>query len=174
VGLALGDLASGLLSQVLASRKRALLAFHVLMALSVGAYFAVGPRSSVAFYACCAAVGFASGYWAVFVTTAAEQFGTNLRATATTSAPNFVRWSAAGSALLWHQFEAVFGGGSGAESGDPSAAWRGAALVGAILIPVAMVAAMAMRETFGSSLDWTERGDGTREDGPDARAAARS
>jgi hypothetical protein len=46
--------------------------------------------------------------------------------------------------------------------------------VGAILIPVAMVAAMAMRETFGSSLDWTERGDGTREDGPDARAAARS
>jgi MFS family permease len=174
VGLALGDLASGLLSQLLASRKRALLAFHVLMALAVGAYFAVGPRSPVAFYACCAAVGFASGYWAVFVTTAAEQFGTNLRATATTSAPNFVRWSAAGSALLWHWFEGFFGGGSGAEQGDPTAAWRGAALVGAILVPIAMVAAMALRETFGSSLDWTERADGSRVDGPDAGGAARA
>ncbi len=174
VGLALGDLASGLLSQLLRSRRKALLAFHVLMALAVGAYFALGPTSPVFFYACCAAVGFASGYWAVFVTTAAEQFGTNLRATATTSAPNFVRWSAAGSAFLWHQFEGIFGGGTGAEQGDPSATWRAAALLGAILVPVAMVAVMFMRETFGSSLDWTERADGSRVEGPDADPAARA
>jgi hypothetical protein len=174
VGLALGDLASGLLSQLLRSRRKALLAFHVLMALAVGAYFALGPASPVFFYACCAAVGFASGYWAVFVTTAAEQFGTNLRATATTSAPNFVRWSAAGSAFLWHQFEGLFGGGTGAEQGDPSATWRAAALLGAILVPVAMAAVMFMRETFGSSLDWTERADGSREEGPDADPAARA
>lgn len=164
VGLALGDLASGLLSQLLRSRKRALLAFHVLTALAVIAYFTVAPRDPRLFYATCAFVGFASGYWAVFVTTAAELFGTNLRATATTSAPNFVRWSAAGSALLWHQFEVLFGGGTA--DGDPSAPWRGAALVGAIVVPVAMVAAMSLRESFGSSLDWTEAADGSRTEGP--------
>jgi MFS family permease len=174
VGLALGDLASGLLSQVMRSRRKALLAFHVLMALTVGAYFAVGPSSTSAFYVCCGAVGFASGYWAVFVTTAAEQFGTNLRATATTSAPNFVRWSAAGSALLWHQLESVFGGGRGSDAADTGASWRAAALVGALLIPVAMVAAMALKETFGSSLDWTERADGTRDDAPGGAAPERA
>ena len=174
VGLALGDLASGLLSQVLKSRRRALIAFHVLTALSVAAYFTVGPQSLNLFYGVCAAIGFASGYWAVFVTTTAEQFGTNLRATATTTAPNFVRWSAAGSALLWHQFEALFGGGGAGDAGDPSAPWRGAALVGAILIPVAMVAAMALKESFGSSLDWTEAADGSRTVPPDADGPQRA
>ena len=174
VGLALGDLASGLLSQVLRSRRRALLVFHVLTALSVAAYFTVGPQSLNLFYGVCAAIGFASGYWAVFVTTTAEQFGTNLRATATTTAPNFVRWSAAGSALLWHQFEGLFGGGGAGDAGDPSAPWRGAALVGAILIPVAMVAAMALKESFGSSLDWTEAADGSRTIPPDADGPQRA
>ena len=174
VGLALGDLASGLLSQVLKSRRRALIAFHVLTALSVAAYFTVGPQSLNLFYGVCAAIGFASGYWAVFVTTTAEQFGTNLRATATTTAPNFVRWSAAGSALLWHQFEALFGGGGAGDAGDPSAPWRGAALVGAILIPVALVAAMALKESFGSSLDWTEAADGSRTIPPDADGPQRA
>ena len=174
VGLALGDLASGLLSQLLRSRRRALLVFHVLTALSVAAYFTVGPQSLNLFYGVCAAIGFASGYWAVFVTTTAEQFGTNLRATATTTAPNFVRWSAAGSALLWHQFEALFGGGGAGDAGDPSAPWRGAALVGAILIPVAMVAAMALKESFGSSLDWTEAADGSRTIPPDADGPQRA
>ena len=174
VGLALGDLASGLLSQLLRSRRRALLVFHVLTALSVAAYFTVGPQSLNLFYGVCAAIGFASGYWAVFVTTTAEQFGTNLRATATTTAPNFVRWSAAGSALLWHQFEALFGGGGAGDAGDPSAPWRGAALVGAILIPVAMVAAMTLKESFGSSLDWTEAADGSRTIPPDADGPQRA
>jgi hypothetical protein len=96
VGLAAGDLASGLLSQLLRSRRRALLAFHVLTAAAIAAYFTVPAREPGAFYAICAAIGFGCGYWAVFVTTTAEQFGTNLRATAATSAPNFVRWSAAG------------------------------------------------------------------------------
>ena len=174
VGLALGDLASGLLSQLLRSRRQALLAFHVLTAVTVAAYFTVGPQSLNLFYGVCAAIGFASGYWAVFVTTTAEQFGTNLRATATTTAPNFVRWSAAGSALLWHQFEALFGGGAAGDAGDPSAPWRGAALVGAILIPVAMVAAMALKESFGSSLDWTEAADGSRTEPPDADGPQRA
>ncbi len=171
VGLAAGDLASGLLSQFMKSRKRALIAFHVLTAASVGFYFFAGAHSLTMFYAAIGLVGFASGYWAVFVTTTAEQFGTNLRATAATTAPNFVRWSAAGSALLWHQFETLMGGGGTAtDPGDPSAPWRGAALVGAILIPVAMLAVLSLRETFGSSLDWVENPDGSRRERPGAEA----
>ncbi len=168
IGLALGDLASGLISQLMRSRRRALFLVHVLTALAVGAYFVLGRGSLTGLYAAIGAVGFACGYWAVFVTTAAEQFGTNLRATAATTAPNFVRWSAAGSALLWHAFEGMFGGASGAAGnpGDPSAPWRGAALVGAILIPVAMLSVLSLKESFGSSLDWIDRADGSREEGP--------
>ena len=174
VGLALGDLASGLLSQLLRSRRKALLAFHGITALAIAAYFVVGPANLTIFYLCCGALGFASGYWAVFVTTTAELFGTNLRATATTSAPNFVRWSAAGSALLWNWFEVLFGGGIAGEAGDPTAPWRGAALVGAMLVPVAIVAAMSLKESFGSSLDWTEAADGSRTEAPDGDAPVRA
>ncbi|MFM8642142.1 MAG: MFS transporter [Phycisphaerales bacterium] len=175
VGLAAGDLASGLLSQLLKSRRRALLAFHVLTAAAIIAYFTVPPTHPGAFYAICVAIGFGCGYWAVFVTTTAEQFGTNLRATATTSAPNFVRWSAAGSAALWHVFERIFQGDPEAGAGAAGEAkWRAAALLGAILVPVAMLAAMSLRESFGSSLDWTEAADGTRTEGPGEGTSARA
>ncbi|MFM9096789.1 MAG: MFS transporter [Phycisphaerales bacterium] len=175
VGLAAGDLASGLLSQLLKSRRRALLAFHVLTAAAIIAYFTVPPTHPGAFYAICVAIGFGCGYWAVFVTTTAEQFGTNLRATATTSAPNFVRGSAAGSAALWHVFERIFQGDPEAGAGAAGEAkWRAAALLGAILVPVAMLAAMSLRESFGSSLDWTEAADGTRTEGPGEGTSARA
>jgi MFS family permease len=148
-GLALGDLASGLLSQMIRSRRGALWIFHILTALSVVLYFTVAAESLVAFYACACLLGFAAGYWAVFVTTSAELFGTNLRATAATSAPNFVRWSAAGSALLWTTGERLLGGG-------PSAPWQSAAIVGAILIPLAMIAVLLLPETFDRDLDFEE------------------
>ena len=57
----------------------------------IASYFLLGRTSLVAFYASCLVIGIGTGYWAVFVTMASEQFGTNLRATATTTAPNFVR-----------------------------------------------------------------------------------
>jgi MFS transporter, putative metabolite:H+ symporter len=149
VGLAAGDLASGLLSQWLRSRKRAIAVFQVLTAAACGLYFALGSRSADAMYAACAVVGFASGYWAVFVTTAAEQFGTDLRATVTTSAPNFVRWSAAGSALLWTTFQGWF-------PADPRAPWIGGALVALVVLPLAMLSLLGLRESFGRDLDFLE------------------
>jgi len=149
IGLALGDLASGLLSQLIGSRRGALWIFHGLTALAVVLYFTVASGSLTAFYACACAVGFASGYWAVFVTVAAESFGTNLRATAATSAPNFVRWSAAGSALLWTTGERLLGGGA-------AAPWQSAAIVGATLVPLAMLAVFLLPETFGRDLDFEE------------------
>lgn len=149
VGLAGGDLASGLLSQLMKSRRKVLWLFHLMTAVSIVLYCTLGTRSLWNFYACVVFVGFASGYWAVFITTAAEQFGTNLRATATTSAPNLVRWSAAASAFFWTSGEAWLGGG-------PDVAWKSAVLVGAVLLPLAAVAVFLMPETFGRSLDFSE------------------
>ncbi len=166
VGLAAGDLSSGLLSQLLRSRRKAILVFHALTGLTMVAYFTIGGRSLTTFYVIVTAMGFACGYWAVFATTAAEQFGTNLRATAATTAPNFVRWSAAGSALMWLGFERVLGG-----SGVPSAVWVAAAAVGAILLPVAMLSLLGLQESFGTSLDWVEDGQGERSAGAQPETA---
>jgi len=149
IGLAVGDMSSGLLSQWLRSRRKALWIFQLLTLVVIAFYFLVGSVSLTAFYTCVACLGFATGYWAVFVTMSAEQFGTNLRATATTSAPNFVRWSAAGSAFLWTQGEIFLGNG-------PSAPWQAAVLVALIILPIAFLSVFFLPETFGRDLDYTE------------------
>jgi len=143
-GCAAGDVASGLISQWLGSRRRALAWFIGGTVLAVGAYFTLGPTSSTAFYACCTLLGFASGYWAVFVTTAAEQFGTNLRATVATTTPNFVRGSAVLLAIGFQSLQGPLG---------PAGA---AAAVGVFSIGVAIIGLVTLRETFGVDLDFTE------------------
>ncbi len=80
---------------------------------------------------------------------AAEQFGTNLRATDATTAPNMVRWSAAAGAFLWTQCELLLGNGS-------SAPWQAAVIVAAIVVPIAMMAVFFLPETFGRDLNFTE------------------
>ncbi|MGE0401162.1 MAG: MFS transporter [Kofleriaceae bacterium] len=145
-GCAAGDVISGLVSQWLGSRRRALAWFIGATAAGVVLYFTVGPTSSVAFYACCTLVGFTAGYWAVFVTSAAEQFGTNLRATVATTTPNFVRGSAV---LLAIGFQALQ---------DPLGPAGAAAAVGVVSIGVAIAGLISLRETFGVDLDFTEDG----------------
>jgi MFS family permease len=93
LGLALGDVASGLLSQALRSRRRVVAVFLVMTAAVVVAYLNARGVSGEAFYLLCGLLGFAAGYWAIFVTVGAEQFGTNLRSTVATTVPNFVRGS---------------------------------------------------------------------------------
>ncbi|MBX3354879.1 MAG: MFS transporter [Phycisphaeraceae bacterium] len=154
VGLAGGDLASGLLSQFIRSRRGAILIFHGLTGLAMLAYFTLAPRSVELFYGVVVALGFACGYWAVFVTSAAEQFGTNLRATAATTAPNVVRWSAAGSFLLWHWLEGWIAAMPGRTQAE--ATWMAAAVGGALVLTIALVALGGIRETFGISLDYEE------------------
>ncbi len=149
VGLALGDMASGLLSQWMRSRRKALWIFHLLTVVAMTTYFTVGFSSLTAFYACAAFIGFASGYWAIFVTMAAEQFGTNLRATAATTAPNMVRWSAAVSAFLWTQIDGMLAHGA-------NGPWQAAIIVGALLIPIAIAAVIFLPETYGRDLNYTE------------------
>ncbi len=143
-GFAVGDLGSGLVSQWLGSRRKALAIFLGATAIAVLAYFTIGPSSSTAFYATCVALGVTAGYWAVFVTMAAEQFGTNLRATVATTTPNFVRGSAV---LLAIAFQ---------ELSRPLGIVGAAAAVGVFSIGVAMLGLFGLRETFGVDLDFVE------------------
>lgn len=143
-GLAVGDFASGWISQLVQSRKRVLYGFVALNVVAIAAYFTVGTRSTTLFYASVLLLGVANGYWAVFVTVAAEQFGTNLRATATTTAPNFVRGAVVPMNLTFLALK-------------PSLGVVGAALaVGTVVIVVAFVAIFGIEETFGKPMDFVE------------------
>ena len=147
-GLVAGDLASGLLSQALRSRRRVILAFVLLLAAG-NALYLVGGRgaSPAAFLAIIGLLGVAGGYWAVFVTVAAEQFGTNIRATVATTVPNFVRGLVPVCTL---SFQAV----------RPHLGLTGAAAaVGAVFFALAAVSAFRLRETFGVDLDYLEPDD---------------
>lgn len=90
-GLVVGDILSGFLSQILKSRKKVVYVFLTLAVISVSAYFSLTGLSVTAFYFICFFLGLSVGYWVIFMTIAAEQFGTNIRATVTTTVPNFVR-----------------------------------------------------------------------------------
>ena len=143
-GIAAGDVVSGVLSQVWRSRRKVIALFIGLTASAVGAYFVFGGASLDAFYAACALVGFGSGYWAVFVTSASEQFGTNLRATVTTTVPNLVRGS--GALCMW-SFVAL----------RDSLGIQGAALaVGVAAFALAGAAVSMLKETYGKDLDFLE------------------
>jgi MFS family permease len=143
-GLAIGDLASGALSQLLRSRRKALGTFLALTAASLVLYFTLGASSLDAFYGSCFVLGIAIGYWAVFVTSASEQFGTNLRATAATTAPNFVRGAVVPVTLAYKWLVPSLG------------ILTAAAVVGAATLVLAFVALLALHETYGKDLDYVE------------------
>jgi MFS family permease len=142
--LVLGDFSCGAVSQIVKSRRAALFAYLVLTGIGVVCYFTLAARSLATFYAVCALLGLGAGYWAVFVTVASEQFGTNLRATATTTAPNFVRGSLSLLMLIFDGTEKSIGP---VQSG---------ALIGAGTLLIAMLALAALRETHGRDLDFLE------------------
>lgn len=144
IGLAIGDFGSGLLSHLFKSRKKVLGGFLSLSALSTLAYFTIGRSSLTAFYVVVVILGIASGYWAVFITVASEQFGTNIRATATTTAPNFVRGAVV---LVTLSFQAL--------KGSVGVLWS-AALVGAVVLTLGFVSLLGLEETHGKDLDFTE------------------
>lgn len=143
-GIAAGDLASGILSQIMRSRRKVVALFVALTAVFVVVYFLIGGSSLDAFYAACGLVGFGTGYWGVFVTSASEQFGTNLRATVTTTVPNFVRGSAV---ICTWGFVALKG----------SLGIQGSAIAVGVLVFIVAGAAVAMlKETYGKDLDFVE------------------
>ncbi len=90
-GIAMGDIIIGLVSQYFKSRKKALLVFYLMTMAWLTVFFSPLNDSNTSMYFVCGMLGFSTGFWAIFVTMGAEQFGTNLRATAATTVPNMVR-----------------------------------------------------------------------------------
>ncbi|MBM4343173.1 MAG: MFS transporter [Deltaproteobacteria bacterium] len=144
LGLGVGDLSAGLISQALRSRRKALLLFLALDVVALVVYCNAHDSTVQTFCWVLFLVGTANGYWAVFATTAAEQFGTNLRATVATTAPNFVRGSLVAVEWAWKTLKPDLGRVG-------AAAWVG----GACLL-LAVVAVWAMRESFDDHLDFYE------------------
>jgi MFS family permease len=91
VGISAGDFMSGFISQWLKSRKKAILGMMIFTAVGVLLMLFSGVKSAQMYYFYCTWLGLGTGYWAMFVTVGAEQFGTNIRSTAATTIPNMVR-----------------------------------------------------------------------------------
>jgi predicted MFS family arabinose efflux permease len=145
-GITVGDIASGLISQWLRSRKKTFALFLFLTVLGVVLYFMYGGVSVTMFYSIVGFIGFATGYWAVFISTASELFGTNIRATATTTAPNFVRSSTILISILLNFIISAF-------AVDKLLATQ---ITGGIIIGIGFVALWYLEETFGKDLNYVE------------------
>jgi MFS family permease len=144
IGLTFGDLCSGYLSQRLGSRRRAIAIFMGLFAACVGTYPLLGAQSLALYYTSILLLGFASGFWATFITMSAELFGTNLRATVATSAPNLVRGLAVPLTWIFKNYSSTLG-----KVGTAMA-------LGVGVLVIAVVALRFLRETFGCPLDYLE------------------
>ena len=144
--ISIGDILVGLVSQWLKSRKQALYIFYVITAGFIILFFTgLHNSSAAAMYWVCAGLGFGTGFWAIFVTIGAEQFGTNLRATAATTIPNMVRGMLAVFILPLFRWmrsltDYVTGG------------W----LTGLIIMVIATVAVVLIKETFHQDLNYIE------------------
>ena len=144
IGIAVGDVVAGLLAQVLKSRKKVMLIFLLLSGVAIVVYlysFGLTPKT---FIWLSLFLGFASGYWATFVTIASEQFGTNLRATVTTTVPNFVRGSLVIILIAFQFFKDEFG------------ILQGAMIVAFICLAISLIALSQLKETFSKDLDYVE------------------
>lgn len=108
-GLMFGDALSGLISQRLQSRKQGILLFLLATASAMTVFFVMRGLTAPQFYLLCFILGLCTGYWAMFVTIAAEQFGTNIRATVATTVPNFVRGSLVPLSALFAFLKMKFG-----------------------------------------------------------------
>lgn len=143
-GGALGDLLAGAVSHAFRSRRKAIAAYLAMAAAGVLVFLSQRGFSAAAFYGLCAALGFSFGYWALIVTAASEQFGTNLRATVTTTVPNFIRGALTPMAMGFLALKGRFG------------LLPSAAIVGAAVLLLAFLAVLKMEESFGKELDYLE------------------
>lgn len=147
-GISLGDILIGLVSQWLRSRTRALYIFYGITMLFMVLYFTILWQGNAAtLYLVCAGLGFGTGFWAIFVTMGAEQFGTNLRATAATTIPNMVRGMLAIFILPMFKWLQSF----------PSIGYINAGIIsGVIIMAITWTAALLTKETFHKDLEFIE------------------
>ncbi len=147
VGIAVGDILIGLVSQYFKSRKKALLLFYGLTMLGLLFYYSNYNNSDTTMYLVAGWLGFSTGFWAIFVTMGAEQFGTNLRATAATTIPNMVRGALP---LMNMLFLDLF-----QKSWHWSIVYSGI-VTGIIVMSIAFIAYAFTEETFHKDLDYME------------------
>jgi len=145
--IAVGDILIGFISQYFKSRKKALLLFYLLCVVFLVLFFSNVNNSDTRMYIICALLGFSTGFWAIFVTMGAEQFGTNLRATAATTIPNIVRGALPLINMLfldlfqkkWHWLPV-----------------KSAMITGVIVMAVSFIAFYFTEETFHKDLNYIE------------------
>jgi len=144
VGISVGDLLSGFISHALKSRKMAIFYMLVFTIVGVGVMLFGNTDTETRYYFFCVWLGLGTGYWAMFVTLAAEQFGTNIRNTATTTVPNMVRGLVPVMIFAFdffkHNFSVVVS----------------AAIVGAVVFGLAFYASLTISETHDKDLEFTE------------------
>lgn len=148
VGIAIGDILIGLVSQYFKSRKKALLSFYLLCMVCLVFFYSSFNNSDASMYFICGMLGFSTGFWAIFITMGAEQFGTNLRATAATTIPNMVRGALP---LINLMFLNLFQQNLGLtliESGITT---------GIIIMLITLIAFYFTEETFHKDLDFIEK-----------------
>jgi MFS family permease len=144
--IAIGDISVGLVSQWLRSRKKALYIFYTITAICMILFFTtLWQGTATAMYWVCAGLGFGTGFWAIFVTMGAEQFGTNIRATAATTIPNMVRGML--TVLIIPLFKVLRGA---------TDFITGGMLTGVIIMIISTVAAILIQETFHKDLNYVE------------------
>ncbi|MFD2969897.1 MFS transporter [Sphingobacterium bambusae] len=144
LGISLGDVFAGLVAQWLKSRKKAVFVCQVMILLFSIWYLSSTGISETKFLWLAFLMGLGVGYWATFVTIAAEQFGTNLRATVATTAPNFVRGALIPSTLLYGWLVSQFG------------ILHAAIAVTVLLSGIAIFALSKLKESFNKDLDYME------------------
>lgn len=145
IGLAAGDMTSGIMSQIIRSRRKTVFVFIFLTLAFVIAYLYWPFESAAGFYVGCFLLGFGVGYWALFVTIAAEQFGTNLRSTVATTVPNFIRGTVIPLTFAFRYMRESIG------------ILEGALVVGIVTILIAFWALRLIDETFGRDLNFVEK-----------------
>ena len=142
--ISVGDILAGFVSQWLKSRKKALYVYYAITAVSIVWFFNLQGSDVTTLYIVSALLGFGTGFWAIFVTMAAEQFGTNIRATVATTVPNMVRGSLTLVSLLFTQLQ---------NSVDyVKAGW----ITGIVVMIVGIVSVLLAEETFHKDLNYLE------------------
>ena len=144
IGLTVGDFGSGYISQKIKSRKIAIAGFMLSALVLSIMYGALSGASSTMFYLVCFLIGVSCGYWALFITVAAEQFGTNIRSTAASTVPNFVRGMVVPMSAGFIALKPSFG------------LLGAAAIVGALVFAAGLIALWKLEETFHKDLDYIE------------------
>ncbi len=144
IGIAVGDLAAGLLAQLTKSRKLTMMIFLLLSVVSVAVYLGSKGITLQQFTVICFCMGCSVGYWATFVTIASEQFGTNIRSTVTTTVPNFVRGALIPISAVFNILVLHFGMVISAYI-----------MMGALTV-ISLFSLSRLKESFGKDLDYIE------------------